>query len=189
MPESAYAGHKPNCWEVPSRPPSPPCLRAQRECPLPLGDDDASCVDALLPRYHLHTDSPSDFRDLPLPQLLPALVVAPELFLTTDAGLAHSTVGGPLGAGMGVVISDGTGIQQEVSWGVLTVGASSTALEWMAKLLGVWICREAEGRIWVTADSAAAACGFQRWVWVNPWFDRVAKVVLAHRVWHAVHEL
>ena len=164
-------------------------LRAQRECPLPLGDDDASRVDALLPRYHLHTDSPSDFRDLPLPQLLPALVVAPKLFLTTDAGLAQSTVGGPLGAGMGVVISDGAGIQQEVSWGVLTVGASSTALEWMAKLLGVWICREAEGRIWVTADSAAAlVCGFQRWVWVNPWFDRVAKVVLAHRVWHAVHE-
>ena len=46
------------------------------------------------------------------------------------------------------------------------------------------------GRIWVTADSAAAlVCGFQRWVWVNPWFDRIAKVVLAHRVWHAVHEL
>ena len=36
-------------------------LRAQRESPLPLGDDDASRVAALLPRYRLHTDSPSRF--------------------------------------------------------------------------------------------------------------------------------
>ena len=163
---------------------------AQRESPLPLADDDASRVAAPLPRYRLHTDSPSGFRDLPLPQLLPALMMAPDVNLTTDAGLAQSTVGGPLVAGMGVVISNGTGVQQEISWGILTVGASSTALEWIAKLLGVWICCEAVGRLWVTADSAAAlVCGFQRWVWVNPWFDRIAKVVLAHRVWHAVHEL
>ena len=90
-------------------------LRAQRECPLPLGDDDASRVAALLPRYRLHTDSPSGFRDLPLPQLLPALRMAPDLYLTTDAGLPQSTEGGPLGARMGVVISDGAGIQQEIS--------------------------------------------------------------------------
>ena len=57
-------------------------------------------------------------------------------------------------------------------------------------MLGVLICREAKGRLWVTADTAAAlVCGFQRWVWVNPWFDGIAKLVLAHRVWHAVHEL
>ena len=91
---------------------------------------------------------------------------------------------------MSVVISNGRGVQQEISWGILTVGASFTALEWIAKLLRVWICHEAVGRLWVTADSAAAlVCGFQRWVWVNPWFDCIAKVVLAHRVWHAVQEL
>ena len=138
-------------------------LRAQRECPLPRGDNDASRVDVLLPQYRLHTDSPWGFRDPPLPQLLPALAGAPKLYVTTDATLAQPTDSGPLGAGMGLVISDREGVQQEISWGILTVGASSTALEWIAKLLGVWICREAVGRAWVAADSAAALlCGFQR---------------------------
>ena len=61
----------------PSRQRRPPCKTSKE-----MSDDAA---DAAALTYLL---TPSRFRDLPLPQLLPALMMAPDLYLTTDTGLA-----------------------------------------------------------------------------------------------------
>ena len=62
----------------------------------------------------------------------------------------RSQKGSP-GAGVGIPITDGT-VVHEISWGFLTVAASSTALEWLEKLMAVYLCRHTRATILLICD-------------------------------------
>ena len=79
---------------------------------------------------------------------------------------------------------------QEFSFGIPVVGASSTDLEWLAKPVAVYICREFAGTVLLLCDNASVQlCDFHEWVRVNPSIDRVAEHILGLPVWSRVCEL
>ena len=155
--------------------------------PLPLGDDDASQVNRLLAQYGISCEPPSSLPNASLPNLMPALMSSPHLFVVTDASLHQGAIGTAQGTGIGILITDGTEVQ-EISWGFLSMAASSSALGWLGKLIAVYLCRHTLATIHLIGDSSATLLQEQHWVHVNPWVDRVAKHILGLSVWERVSE-
>ena len=116
--------------------------------------------------------------DLSLPS---SLVREPVLFVTTDAGHAP----GDLRVmqekgGLGIVFSSGIKVQHRVSLGIRCAAGSSTVLEWLAKILALWMLVRAgfRGRVCLLCDNAAVQlCDFSRWVRTASWFSRLVKWV------------
>ena len=163
-------------------------LQYQTSYPLPRGDDDASQAGRLLAQYGISCEPPSSLPNASLPELMPALMSSSHLFVVTDGGLHQGVIGTAQGTGIGILITNGIQVQ-EITWGFLSVAASASALEWLGKLIAVYLCRHTLATIHLICDSSAALLqDFQRWVQVDPWVDRVAKHILGLSVWERVSE-
>ena len=161
-------------------------LREQLQRPLPGANDDCSIFRLLCLKYQVNVGAPPHVRpavDLSLPS---SLVREPVLFVTTDAGHAP----GDLRVlrekgGLGIVFSSGIKVQHWVSLGIRCAAGSSTVLEWLAKILALWMLVRAafRGRVCLLCDNAAVQlCDFSRWVRAASWFNRLVKWVFQHPI-------
>lgn len=154
-------------------------LQLQATTPLPHGQDDASHFHRLLSLYNI-TPLPFPTQDLSLPLIPPSLLSSPVLYITTDAGL--EVPGTPLQAcraGLGVVIADSNLRSHHLRWGLSTVCASSTHIEWLARLCVLFLLKDFPGTIVLFCDNAAVQfkCFTQR-VRCAGWLDFFARHVL-----------
>jgi hypothetical protein len=166
-------------------------MRGQASSPLPCGRDDFSVAQAIGIQHHLSSEFPTYLSGAPLPQILPLLLQCATLYVTTDASLqlANAEPLAPGRGGIGIHISNGFQLCQEISWGVSAIAASSTTLEWLGKLAAVWLLRTFAGQVILLCDNAAVQiCGFTQWVRTVPWLDRWAKQVLMLPIWSRVQE-
>mmetsp|Transcript_2772 Transcript_2772/g.4981 ORF Transcript_2772/g.4981 Transcript_2772/m.4981 type:complete len:1459 (+) Transcript_2772:1728-6104(+) len=160
-------------------------MRQQGAHPLPGLNDDASLAQEILVRHGLTVDGEHlpNFRGT-LPELSQRLAEARVLAAVTDAGLEQTLKGDirPKVGGLGIVFTDGV-YEQLVVYRLRVAAADSTALEWLARLLAIWICRDYGGRLVVVCDNSSSFLEkFRNFVSVNPWCDRVAKLVLRQQV-------
>jgi ribonuclease HI len=165
-------------------------LREQRANVLPKGEDDFSAIQRVCAFHGLSLHIPLHLQSTPIPPLSTQFHSSAYLYVTTDASLQQNqqTPLGPSPGGIGILITDGL-CKQEICWGLETLASSSTALEWLGKLMAIWILKEYGGTIILLCDSAAAQlCDFTRWVKVCPWLDRWAKLVLSQPIWSRVQE-
>jgi hypothetical protein len=160
-------------------------MREQVHQPFSVAQNDHQVMESLCFKYGL-TFRP--FEELcshsfpPLTPLIPQLSRSAYLFVTTDAGQdlpAEPLEGLVAGkAGLGIDIRNGEGINQQWSFGFTTLGASSTDLEWFAKLIALFLCKSTSAKLYCTIDSSSAqVCKFQQFLRITPWLDRFAKVV------------
>ena len=166
-------------------------MRHQREHPLPLCDDDASVARNVLPQYSLFSTGEhlSGYNDR-LPQLAPQLAKEDKLVIVTDAGLPRIDRGDTTDkvGGMGIVITDGV-CMQLVAYRVPAVLANSTALEWLCRLPTIWVYRNFRGQIAPVCDNSSPQLNdYQAHLKVNPWCDRMAKLVLQLAIMTALIE-
>ena len=126
------------------------------------------------------------------PQLADHMRSAGALYVCTDAGLLPSGdyFCSPVVGGLAVVIATGDDQRQCFSWSVHVSASSSSDLEWLAKLVGLWIVRDYAGAVYVLCDNSAAhLCAFSRALSLSAWVDRVAKVILSLPIVLRVSEL
>ena len=126
------------------------------------------------------------------PQLTDHLRSAGALYVCTDAGLLPSNdyFCSPVVGGLAVVIATGDDQCQCFSWSVHVSASSSSDLEWLAKLVGLWIVRDYAGAVYVLCDNSAAHLrAFSRALSLSAWVDRVAKVILSQPIVLRVSEL
>ena len=115
-------------------------LREQLQRPLPGANDDCTIFRRVCLKYQVSVGAPPHVRpavDLSLPS---SLVLEPVLGVTTDAGHAP----GDLRVmkekgGLGIIFSSGIKVQHRVCLGIWCAAGSSTVLEWLAKILALWM--------------------------------------------------
>ena len=154
-------------------------MRAQQSYPLPLRDDNSSEFRALCTRLGISVVTMSGAESETPPTLRPSLHFSPFLLITTDAGLNMSTSClQPEPAGLGLVFSDGEETQK-VWFGFRSLAASSSLLEWLAKLLALYMLRQYRGRVYILCDNASVHVSVRESAPLcQCWIDRFAKVVL-----------
>ena len=168
-------------------------LREQLRCPLPGRNDDGSVFRRLCAKYSISSERPPHVfpvvdLDLPL-----CLVRASVLFVTTDAGHEMGDSNAILErGGLGIIFSGGGRVQHRIVLGIRCAAGSSTVLEWLAKIIALWILARAgfKGSVCLLCDNAAVqTCYFDRWIRTATWFDRLAKWVFRQPVLQSVIEL
>ena len=168
-------------------------LREQLRCPLPGRNDDGSVFRRLCAKYSISSERPPHVfpvvdLDLPL-----CLVRASVLFVTTDAGHEMGDSNAILErGGLGIIFSGGGRVQHRIVLGIRCAAGSSTVLEWLAKIIALWILARAgfKGSVCLLCDNAAVqTCYFDRWIRTATWFDRLAKWVFRQPVMQSVIEL
>ena len=168
-------------------------LTQNRRCRLPGRNDDGSVFRRLCVKYSISSERPPHVfpvvdLDLPL-----CLVRASVLFVTTDGGHGMADSDAILErGGLEIIFSGGGRVQHRIVLGIRCAARSSTVLEWLAKIIALWILARAgfKGSVCLLCDNAAVqTCYFDRWIRTATWFDRLAKWVFCQPVMPSVIEL
>ena len=161
-------------------------LREQATCPMPLRQGDYEQFAACCTEDGVVIRTVSELAQGSTPPVLRAtLLQAEALYVTTDVP------DGPLQpefAGVGIVVTDGTECQ-EFSFGVVAAAVSSSALEWLAKLLAMLLLQHCRGELYMFCDNASLqVSAHSTIVTTQSWVDRLARKVLQLPVFSKVRE-
>ena len=102
--------------------------------------------------------------------------------------LVHDGLLQPEFAGVGIVVTDGIECQ-EFSFGVVAAAVSSSALEWLAKLLAMLLLQHCRGELYMFCDNASVqVSAHSTIVTTQSWVDRLARKLLQLPVFSKVRE-
>ena len=165
-------------------------LREQAKCPLPLRQGDYEQFMACCTEHGVVIRTVSEPAHGSTPIVLRAsLLLADALYVTTDAGRdIPAGLLQPECAGFGIVVTDGIECQ-EISFGVVAAAVSSSALEWLAKLIAMLILQHYRGELYMFCDNASMqVCAHGSIVTTHSWVDQLARKVLHIPVFSKIRE-